>query len=510
MTVPPIRRDANGLVVYRPDGATLRSFLTSSARVRIIRGPIRSGTSSACCQEIYRRACEQAPGPDGVRRTRWAIVRNTYPDLQRSTLKTWQAWFPERDFGRYIMSKPMIHILRKGDVYAEVEFLALDTPEDVSKLRSTEYTGMWFNEVEYTPKALFDEAESRVGYFPAVKDGGPTWSGVIADLNAPSMDHWLPLMTGEIPFPEEMGEEERASYRWPSTWEYFVQPPGLIEKFGPDGKTVVDYDINPDAENLQWIPKINGSPLYKETIKGKSKRWIDSRIMNRIVPPVLGTPVWPMFVVETHVARQALSFKPGWPLYVGLDFGRNPAAVFGQLVNDRWQILDELAASDVGASTFAPRVKRRLDQKFPGATVHLFGDPKGADKVQSDERTAYDIYASAGLTVKAAPVPTNSIKTRVEAVEFVLNGMRDGAPRFLVTPGCRLLIAAMSGGYHRSDTVGADGERDPKKDRYSDIADALQYMVLGAGEGRTMTGRGVTAPKAVVFAGRRGSGRRVA
>ena len=34
-----------------------------------------------------------------------------------------------------------------------------------------------------------------------------------------------------------------------------------------------------------------------------------------------------------------------------------------------------------------------------------------------------------------------------------------------------------------------DGEFKPKKDRYSNPADALQYGVLGLGEGRKMTGR---------------------
>ena len=49
---PRIERDADGRPIYEPDGKVLRGFLLSNARVRIIRGPIRSGTSSACCMEI--------------------------------------------------------------------------------------------------------------------------------------------------------------------------------------------------------------------------------------------------------------------------------------------------------------------------------------------------------------------------------------------------------------------------------------------------------------------------
>jgi hypothetical protein len=502
VAAPKIKTAPNGLPIYEPDGPTLTGFMKCNARVRIIRGPIRSGTSSMCCMEIYRRAMEQQPGPDGVRRSRWAVVRNSYPLLQQSTIKTWLAWFPERDFGRFNWSKPMYQTLRKGPVWLEVVFLALDKPEDVSKLRSTEFTGVWFNELEYIPKEIFDEAESRVGYYPALKDGGPTWSGVIADLNAPTEDMWLVLMTGEAPLPEDMPEEDRRQYVWPVGWEYFIQPPALIEQFGPDGKTVVGYELNPKAENLKWIPKINGNPLYLETIKGKSKRWIDSRLMNRIRPPVEGDPVWPSFREETHVAKTPLKFHDGYPLYVGLDFGRSPAAVFAQLISDRWLVLDELTAFDVGATTFAPRVRRLIEQRFPSvglsadeydrrlsnSTKALFyGDPKGQDRPQSDDRTSYDVFLDFGLRVRPAPIPTNSIGTRIEAVEYVLNTMRDGMPRFLLNPTCRTLKMAMGGGY--SFRKGDPLREEPAKNRYSHIADALQYMVLGAGEGRVMTGR---------------------
>ena len=39
-----------------------------------------SGKSSACVMEIIRRAHEQKASPDGIRRSRWAVVRNCYSD----------------------------------------------------------------------------------------------------------------------------------------------------------------------------------------------------------------------------------------------------------------------------------------------------------------------------------------------------------------------------------------------------------------------------------------------
>lgn len=500
-----------GVPVYRPDGATLRGFMSSDARVRVIRGPIRSGTSSMCLQELFRRACSQLPGPGGVRRTRWFIVRNTYSELEQSTLVTWQNWFPEDVYGSVLRSRPMVHRVRVGDVDAEFVFLALDSAEDVKKLRSTEWTGGFINELEYIKREIFETAESRCGYFPAKKDGGPTWSGLVADLNAPSMDHWLPMMTGEAPLPEDMPEGERMGYRWPSAWAYFVQPPALIEEFGPDGRSVVGYRLNPKAENLKWIPPASdGRHRYLTLIDGKTKQWIDANLMNRLSAPVMGTPVWPMFRPETHVARVPLQVVAGREVFVGLDFGRKPAAVFAQLVNDRWSVQGELLGTDVGASTFAPMVKRYLEQNYPRVEWQLFGDPKGQDRTQSDERTAYDIFRANGLHVRPAPVPDNAIKTRVEVIEKLLNEMRDGQPRFLVSQACRVLVAGMGGGYHYRKEADQNGEFKPekKKGRYSDVCDALQYMVLGAGEGDALVGRRREPGRVVRMAPRRGLGRR--
>ncbi|MEN6455488.1 MAG: hypothetical protein ABFD10_14625, partial [Prolixibacteraceae bacterium] len=41
-----------------------------------------SGKSSACVMEIIRRAHEQKASPDGIRRSRWAVVRNSYGQLK--------------------------------------------------------------------------------------------------------------------------------------------------------------------------------------------------------------------------------------------------------------------------------------------------------------------------------------------------------------------------------------------------------------------------------------------
>jgi hypothetical protein len=96
-------------------------------------------------------------------------------------------------------------------VLCEVDFLALDKPEDVRKLRSTEYTGIVFNEIQYIDKELFDEAHSRLRY-PSKDEGGATWHGMLADANAPDEDHWLAIMTGQVDLPP--GLPRTRARRW--------------------------------------------------------------------------------------------------------------------------------------------------------------------------------------------------------------------------------------------------------------------------------------------------------
>lgn len=475
--------DEYGRKIYEPGGKVLADYLVDRAHVSVIRGPIGSGTSSASCIKIGMLAAEQNKSPlDGIRRSRWAVIRNSYPALRNTTVRTWLDWWSENLYGKMNWGKPMMHMMRWADVECEVIFLALDDEADVAKLRSLELTGVWINELEYIPKIIFDEAESRTGRYPAQKDGGSRWSGVLADLNAPNEDHWLVQMTQEVPYPDEIPEEDRSF--WPKDWSYFVQPPALNEIFGPDGKTVVDYQLNPGAENAQWL--VPG--FYDEKRRGKSKQWIDSRLMNRITFVVDGDPVWPMFRRETHVSPRTLSYNNAYPLVVALDFGRRPSALVGQEIGNRIYILREFRMYGVGAATFAPALKRQLDQHYPGAVIRFTGDPKGRDRGQADENTAYDVFAKHGMQVSPAPVKNNHIQTRITAVEQVLNEMFNGGPRIQIDPlNCPTLVAGMSGKYQmRKLMIGEDPT--PEKDKYSDIADCLQYMVLFLGNGRVLSG----------------------
>jgi ABC-type ATPase involved in cell division len=59
-------------------------------------GPVGSGKSVPLLQRILEHGREQMPSPDGKRRTRFAIVRNTMPELRSTTAVTYQQIYPGR------------------------------------------------------------------------------------------------------------------------------------------------------------------------------------------------------------------------------------------------------------------------------------------------------------------------------------------------------------------------------------------------------------------------------
>ena len=466
---------------YRPDGEVLKAFMKDDNFFRGIRGPVGSGKSVGCCVEIFRRALQQQKDKNGIRRSRWAIIRNTNPQLRTTTIKTWLDWFPEDEWGKFMWSVPYTHWIKKQDLELEVIFLALDRPEDVKKLLSLELTGIWINEAREIPKSIIDACTMRVGRFPSMREGGPTWSGVIADTNAPEEDHWWPIMSGEVPIPDHIHHEQAKMLVKPDNWSFYIQPSGMLEKITDKGE-LDDYEPNPDAEN-----RANMLPTYyPNLIRGKTKSWIDVYVMNRLGLIQEGKPVYPQFSSETHIAKEEVPIADGVPVYIGVDFGLTPAAVFGQKVRGRWLIQSEIVAIDMGIVRFSELLRQEIATRFGNQEVHIYGDPAGDFRAQTDESTPFQIMRGAGL--RATPAPSNSVDLRLEAVGSTLTKMVEGKPAFMIDRRCQSLIKGFQSGYayKRLQVSGERFDEKPDKNMFSHVHDALQYLMLGAGEGRNL------------------------
>lgn len=440
------------IVEYKTAGPTIDRFHASDAFARAIMGPFGSGKSSACVMEIMRRAGEQAPAPDGKRYTRFAVIRNTYPELQTTTVATFKQWV--RGVGKWNHNPPISYTLKTGDLDLEVIFLALDSEEDLKKLLSLELTGAWLNECRETPKALFDAVTARVGRFPAKSIGGPTWSGVILDTNPPADDHWF----------FRLFESER-----PEGFELFKQPSGLSQ----------------EAENIANLP--NGRAYYERISIGKDDDWKVVYVEGRWGRLIEGKVVLHTFRDSTHVAPEPLQAVPDLPLLIGVDFGLTPAAVIAQrLVDGRWHILSEITTEDTGIVRFSRMLTAHVAQFYPDHDVAgIWADPAGNQRSQVDERTAIEVMAEhTGWKVRPA-APTNDWTMRLEACLAVFGRLIDGRPGIRISPACSALRKALNGGYHYKLTRKGGGmgySEEPAKNFSSHVSDAFQYLLLGGGE----------------------------
>jgi hypothetical protein len=446
----------SNVVEYRPAGPTLTRFHQSNAFVRLVVGPIGSGKSVATGPvEILRRAREQAPGPDGIRRTRWVVIRNTYAELMSTTIRTYNDWCPTR-YGRYVQDAPITHQMQFGDVDLEVNFLSADREADMKKLLSFEATGIVINEAGNVPRSIFNTALGRVGRYPAQRNGGCTWSGVILDSNPVDVDHWIYKL-----FVEEK----------PPGFELFKQPGGR----------------SPDAENLKNLPP----DYYPRLAASMPEQWVRVYVDGEWGFSFDGQAVFPEFKDSTHSAREVLKPYRGVPVLVGVDFGLTPAAVLLQQdARGRWLVLHEIVAEDMAIDSFGRLLHQDLQRLFPGSTATLSVDPAGQARSQVDARTPVQLLKALGFYVR--PAPTNDLMLRLESVRRVLSRLVDGIPGIIVSPNCVRLRKALAGGYHyqRLQVSGAARFKDaPAKDEHSHVADALQYALMEGGEARALTRR---------------------
>lgn len=470
---PPVQR----VVEYTPS-PTFEKFHASNALVRGIRGPFGSGKSVGCCWEIFTRACEQRANADGIRKSRWVITRNTYGELESTTIKTWLDWFPEERFGKIVYGAPITHLLKwPGEdgttVELEVLFLALDRPEHAKKVLSLEVTGAWMNEAREQPRSILDALTGRVGRYPRAEDGGCTWSGVIMDTNPCDDDHWWYLLAEVVKPPEH---------------EFFAQPAG-------------DSD---QAENLDWLLQTpetvrlpcghpmrrkQGARYYERLSHGKKPEWVKVYIKGQYGTVHDGKPVYGEEWNDSLHVRE-LNPIQGVRLDIGVDFGLTPAAVICQAdPRGRLLALDELCGVDIGFRQFLQdKLIPFLMSEYPqwwakrADMIRLIGDPAGQQKSQPNESTCFQEARAAGL--KIIPGRTNSYLPRRSAVAWFLSKLAGGDPMFLLDPNCAVLRKGFNGGYkYRRIQVPGD-ERftdEPVKNGYSHPHDALQYVAMEHG-----------------------------
>lgn len=454
---------------------TLSRFHASTKFIRVVRGPAGSGKSVGCVFEMLRLALIQRPQADDVRRSRFLVMRNTMPELKRTTIKTIEDWLGP--LGLVVNRQDMSGLLKcelsiEGEtrkIEAEFVFASCDDEKRSRQFKSLEMTAVYFNELSEIPRTAFDDASRSAGRYPSKKDGGPVQPSLIADTNACDTDHWL----------YQMAEVER-----PADFEMFVQPPAFTPTGRPGGGTL--WLPNPKAENIQHLE--GGHDYYRRMMVGKKDRWIRVFVGNQYGDVTDGRPCHPRFS-DRHV-RERIEPLRRIGLRLGWDYGRTPACVIGQVTPEgQLRILREVVTpkdhQGWALRTFVQEaVLPVLMGEFGGfRVIQSTGDPSGASGGQAEEVTCEDVLAQCGIPTVSAP--TNDPLARLECVDQLIDGLvSSGEPRLLVSAtGAPVVKAGLEGRYklQRVRVDGRDEYRDaPVKNFWSHVMDAMQYLALGA------------------------------
>lgn len=467
------------MTTYKPT-PTQKAFMLDDHYVRVLAGPVGGGKSVACVHELLRLSTLQAPNAKGIRKSRTVIVRNTADQLAQTTRKTIFDWVPPGVAGYWKATDRTFYInaaLPDGTrLEAEWLMIALDTPDDVRKALSLEATFLWGNECRELHMDVVDGLLGRLNRYPSPKDGGPTRSCAIFDTNMPDADSaWHEKM--ENP---------------PSNWAIFKQPPAIlrksvfIERHGDQvleiptmqGPLLIDpsepqldkdgneWLVNPEADNVRVL----NPAYYPNLIPGKTEDWLRVYLRSEYGRSLSGTPVYERsFTPEFHIASEPLKYIRGesYPIVIGIDFGRTPAAVFKQRdPRGRVLTLGEITSENMGIETFInTKLNPYIANHFQGATFVCAPDPAGFAKQQLNEMSLVDVLKKAGF--KCVKPPSNDPEKRIQAVERLLLQQLDGKAMYLVDPSCDMLIRGFRFGYRYKIKKNGELEDRPDKNAFS-------------------------------------------
>ena len=428
---------------------TIAGFMQSEAFIRVILGPVGSGKSTGCLMELLRRMAAQAPAPDGIRHTRFAIVRQTLQQIKQTVLKEFYTWVDP--ITHFKVSDNTIYI-NFNDIKSEIHLIPLDEEQDIRRLLSMQLTGVWVNEFPEIDPGIIPAVSSRLGRYPSAAQGGATWFGLIMDGNFPNEGgDWHALLEENLP----------------PDWQLFKQPGGR----------------SPDAENVNNLP--GGVEYYHRLARGQSSAYIKRYVDAEYGPDPSGTAVFrASFRYDFHSVPE-LEPALGHPLLVGQDFGRDPWSLVCQVDHKgRLLVLEEVAAEDIGLQQHLTRSLRPVLQqtRYLGRPMMIVGDPAGRQRSSLSEETSFDLIKRAGYL--AVPAPTNDIDARLRAVEAILLAQVDGGGAILIDRSrCPHLVRGLNGGYRYAHLKSGQRKPLPDKNEYSHVADALQYACLAGHAG---------------------------
>lgn len=408
-----------------------KGFIESRARADLFSSRRGEGKSTGLAWSIFYHTRHNPTA-------NWAVVRDTFENLQKTTQKTFFEWFPPGIAGEYHATKKEFK-WASGLADGTVSFVGMDNPKDASKFLSWELGGIAFDEPA--------PAAGSEGIDELVFDLGSTC------LRQPNMN-WYSM---------KLAENNPDESHW--TYRKFVDP-------GMEDHVLWQPAV---PENLKHLP----ATYYEDMRKSLQHR---PDLVRRFVDGEFGfqqegQAVTPQWSDKLHLAT-GLVPQPGRELQLLWDFGHNPTCIITQRTSmGYWFILDAFVGEGIGVEELIldqvkPTLVSDYGKKF---TIRNIGDPTGATGDQSS------IHRSAVRVIRQelgghwVPGPVKTFE-RIDPLQAVLSRTLGGRGLVQVDrQRAQKVWWSLRGGwhYHKANTGVISSE--PKKNIHSHPGDAMGY-----------------------------------
>jgi len=433
------------LLKYIPS-PTIERFLACSNTFRCVVGAVGSGKTVGGVMDICYYIPHYMYETFNVTRTKWCLLRNTYAELEDTTLETVIEWFP---WGKHQKQRGIYTITYPPPSNIEVRLLlrACDRPEQVKKFKSLEITGYLIDEANEVDESIKLMLKNRIGRFPRKS---PAKFGIEL-TNPPTIEHAI-----------------FSNYDWqtpiPGYPDHKPTQPPLKNHIG---------FWQQERENEINLPKGYYDDLYESYANNKD--WIDMYIKG--MPGVItkGKTIYNNFKRDIHISPTTLKYHPSIPVLRGWDnSGNTPAVVIAQQPSPlSLNILSSQHHDKMGTIEFAKLIIAQCAIDYPDATFIDYADPAGENKF-SKRAGGFTSNATLMRDLGINPIPSDqNFEARIASVDYFLSRI-DG---LIIDPSCHSLITGLSGAYiYQRGTHSPTDEAE--KNRYSHEQDALQYITV--------------------------------
>lgn len=428
-------------------GATQQAFITSHAEADLFSCRMGEGKSTALCWAIFFHT-QHNPG------AQWALIRDTWSNLEGTTLREFFKWFPDGIFVDYQVSKKRIIWRPESGLVGDITCIGMDQPVDAQKVQSRELAGFAMDE----PAPAADQGGIDEFIFTTLmtrlRQPGMKWYSAKLAQNSSDETHW--------------------------TYPTFYEPgnPGDPDIERPPEQSI-GYRVFETArpENLKNLPAGYYTRMAANYRRKGRHDLADRFAEGKVGFQQPGRPVTPEFSRQLHVAPGLLEISSA-PLCLLWDFGGNPTCIFTQTTPlGHWNILEShVSDGKMGVFELIEEViAGRVNNRFHGAELLHYGDPAGMSPEQSSSRVTAVKVLKEKLGGRWFKCP-DKYQDRVQPLRSVLGKTRNGTGLVQIDEhDAKAVWHALRGGWHyRIGPNGVAADR-PIKNNHSHPGDAMGY-----------------------------------